>query len=110
VMGHGADLDFARLAASPGTLVLFMGARSLPPSPRACSPRASTPTRPPPSSPTGRAATRRSSTTTLAEIADAAASLPDACADRDRRGRVAGRGDRAGAAVVPARPWRSVRA
>ncbi len=30
VMGHDADLDYARLAANPGTLVVFMGARSLP--------------------------------------------------------------------------------
>ena len=76
VMGHGADLDFARLAASPGTLVFFMGARSLPLIAEGLLAAGKHPDTPAAVIANGTRIDQEVVTATLAEIADAAAAVP----------------------------------
>ena len=76
VMGHGADLDFERLAASPGTLVFFMGARSLPRIAEGLLAAGKHPDTPAAVIANGTRSDQEVVTSTLAEIADAAAAVP----------------------------------
>ena len=76
VMGHDADLDFPRLAASPGTLVLFMGARSLPRIAEGLLAAGKHPDTPAAVVANGTRIDQEVVTSTLAEIADAAADVP----------------------------------
>ena len=76
VMGHDADLDFPRLAASPGTLVLFMGARSLPRIAEGLLAAGKHPDTPAAVVANGTRIDQEVVTSTLAEIADAAAGVP----------------------------------
>lgn len=76
VMGHGADLDFPRLAANPGTLVFFMGARSLPLIADGLLAAGKHPDTPAAVIANGTLSDQEVVTSTLAEIADAAADVP----------------------------------
>ena len=76
VMGHGADLDFPRLAANPGTLVLFMGARSLPRIAEGLLAAGKHPDTPAAVVANGTRLDQEVVTSTLGEIAEAAAAVP----------------------------------
>ena len=76
VMGHGAGLDFPRLAANPGTLVLFMGARSLPRIAEGLLAAGKHPDTPAAVVANGTRLDQEVVTSTLAEIAEAAAAVP----------------------------------
>ncbi len=76
VMGHDADLDFARLAASPGTLVFFMGARSLPCIAAGLLAAGKHPDTPAAVIANGTRSDQEVVTSVLAEIAEAAAAVP----------------------------------
>ena len=76
VMGHGADLDFRRLAANPGTLVFFMGARSLPLIAAGLLAAGKHPDTPAAVIANGTRIDQEVVTSTLAEIAAAAAAVP----------------------------------
>ena len=76
MMGHGADLDFARLAASPGTLIFFMGARSLPRIAEGLLGAGKHPDTPAAVIANGTRIDQEVVTSTLGEIADAAAGVP----------------------------------
>ena len=76
VMGHDADLDFARLAANPGTLIFFMGARSLPRIAEGLLAAGKHPDTPAAVIANGTRSDQEVVTSVLAEIADAAAGVP----------------------------------
>lgn len=99
VMGHGADLDFERLAASPGTLVLFMGARSLPRIADGLLAAGKCPGTPVAVVANGTRADQEVVTAPLAEIADAAAAVPTPALI------VVGEVVSLAEAIGPAQPW-----
>ena len=76
VMGHDADLDYARLAANPGTLVVFMGARSLPRIAEGLLAAGKHPDTPAAVIANGTRSDQEVVTSVLAEIAEAAAGVP----------------------------------
>ena len=98
-MGHGADLDFERLAASPGTLVLFMGARSLPRIADGLLSAGKCPDTPVAVVANGTRADQEVVTAPLAEIADAAAAVPTPALI------VVGEVVSLAEAIGPAQPW-----